>query len=165
MQVVLVLGDASGKVSAWALAKSAAAGDLQGAAQSLSVTEAHGAGIVALKVISTAIVGVKLASKSSSKYTIISSSRNGEVRAWMIGRDGSLSLLAFSSRPCEAMSMSMSAAIFRCDDAIPTTKSLEGEKLPYLIYSRRSIVFICLMVLFVYFMFGRRKLNNIPAGG
>jgi hypothetical protein len=103
---ILILGDASGKVSTWPINKKAT-----NPANELAVDETHGSGIVTLKLISTAAVGLTYVSKSPSKFTLVSSSRNGQIRAWSVGKGGSLSLLAFSSFEGEATSMA--AAIFR----------------------------------------------------
>lgn len=114
---ILILGDASGKVSTWPINKKAT-----DPANELAVDETHGSGIVTLKLISTAVVGLAYVSKSPSKFTLVSSSRNGQIRAWSVGQDGSLSLLAFSSFEGEATSMA--AALFRYESGGLTSRPM-----------------------------------------
>ena len=56
--------------------------------------DAHSAGIVSLEIVSTESVGLQFVNELASKYSLISSSKNTEIRGWTINKDGSINLMA-----------------------------------------------------------------------
>ena len=86
--MVVVIGDASGKISTFPAPHTEKLNEL-------CQVDGHSSSLVSLQLVSTEAVGVRFDNDQASKYTLVSISKNTEVRVWTIGKDGKLYLASY----------------------------------------------------------------------
>ena len=108
---VIIVGDVSGKISSWVVASSK---DIN----KVYETNSHSSEIIDFNILSTESVGLKMLGSSASSFTLISCSKNTEIRVWLVYSDGSLSLISLKALyESRAEILSMSSVIFRLEES------------------------------------------------
>ena len=108
---IIIVGDVSGKISSWVVSSSKDTNKVY-------ETSSHSSEIIDFNILSTEAVGLKMLGFSTSSFTLISCSKNTEIRVWLVYSDGNLSLISLkSSYESRAEILSMSSVIFRLEES------------------------------------------------